>query len=257
MSKIISIAGIVLVAAAIAIGLLGIFRPGEMQVLGLTYEVAATLLAGGIVSVGLGALIGAVQDSLGTRDMSPPAERTNKMPSEETRTSLSNRDGFGPGPTAKDLSEPVPPVRELDRSLLADRKSADTVAEESKLAAERAMDETKERASETVAALEKAKEDIGKALNLTPKAAETPPPPPPPPAFPPEPEEVIVEETEVELAEGDEEQLFVVEERIIRGRPSRILSDGTVEAETDEGWMRFENLEHLEEYLDAMSPRKA
>ena len=29
---------------------------------------------------------------------------------------------------------------------------------------------------------------------------------------------------------------------------------GTVEAETDDGWMRFENLEHLEEYLDAMSP---
>jgi hypothetical protein len=35
-----------------------------------------------------------------------------------------------------------------------------------------------------------------------------------------------------------------------------VLSDGTVEAETDEGWMRFENLEHLEEYLDAMSPAK-
>ena len=27
-----------------------------------------------------------------------------------------------------------------------------------------------------------------------------------------------------------------------------------VEAETDEGWMRFENLEHLDEYLDAMAP---
>jgi hypothetical protein len=37
-------------------------------------------------------------------------------------------------------------------------------------------------------------------------------------------------------------------------RPARILSDGTVEAETDEGWMRFENLEHLDEYLDAMAP---
>ena len=47
-----------------------------------------------------------------------------------------------------------------------------------------------------------------------------------------------------------------VEEKLIRGRPARVLSDGTVEAETDEGWMRFENLEHLEEYLDAMSPAK-
>jgi hypothetical protein len=29
------------------------------------------------------------------------------------------------------------------------------------------------------------------------------------------------------------------------------LSDETVEAETDEGWMRFENLEHLNEYIDS------
>jgi hypothetical protein len=48
----------------------------------------------------------------------------------------------------------------------------------------------------------------------------------------------------------------VVEERFIRMRPARILSDGTVEAETEEGWMRFENLEHLDEYLDAMEPAK-
>jgi hypothetical protein len=53
-----------------------------------------------------------------------------------------------------------------------------------------------------------------------------------------------------------EEELYVVEERTIAGKPARILSDGTVEAETDEGWMRFENVEHLQEYLDAMrSPR--
>lgn len=49
-----------------------------------------------------------------------------------------------------------------------------------------------------------------------------------------------------------EDALFVVEERTIRDRPARLLSDGTVEAETDEGWMRFENVEHVEEYLDAM-----
>ena len=53
-------------------------------------------------------------------------------------------------------------------------------------------------------------------------------------------------------AEPAEGELFVVEEKIIRGRPSRILSDDTVEAETDEGWMRFENLEHLNEYLDSI-----
>jgi hypothetical protein len=52
--------------------------------------------------------------------------------------------------------------------------------------------------------------------------------------------------------EAAEEMLFVVEETTIREKPARMLSDGTVEAETDEGWMRFENVEHVEEYLDAM-----
>jgi hypothetical protein len=69
-------------------------------------------------------------------------------------------------------------------------------------------------------------------------------------------EEVPAEDVAEEeaLAEG---QLYVVEERIIRMRPARILSDGTVEAETEEGWMRFENLEHLDEYLDAVEPARA
>jgi hypothetical protein len=49
----------------------------------------------------------------------------------------------------------------------------------------------------------------------------------------------------------------VVEERVIRRHPARILSDGTVEAETAEGWMRFENLEHLDEYLDAMEQARS
>lgn len=53
-----------------------------------------------------------------------------------------------------------------------------------------------------------------------------------------------------------EEELYVVEERTIAGKPARILSDGTVEAETDDGWMRFENAEHLEEYMDAMRSQR-
>ena len=52
--------------------------------------------------------------------------------------------------------------------------------------------------------------------------------------------------------EISEAELFVVEEKVIAGCPARVLSDGTVEAETDEGWMRFENVEHLEEYMAAM-----
>jgi len=60
--------------------------------------------------------------------------------------------------------------------------------------------------------------------------------------------EVAVEET----LEETPDQLYVIEELVIRGKASRLLSDNTIEAETAEGWMRFENAEHLEEYLDAM-----
>ena len=174
--------------------------------------------------------------------------------STDRTAAVEDRHGFGAVTTPKELREPVPPppVRELDRSLLANRGAVEFPERDTKPAIERPISDTKERTAETVAALEKAKEDIGKALNIPPKAAEAPPPPPPPPVE--EEEEVVLEE--VEVVDGDEEQLFVVEERMIRGRPARVLSDGTVEAETDEGWMRFENLEHLEEYLDAMSPRK-
>ncbi len=60
------------------------------------------------------------------------------------------------------------------------------------------------------------------------------------------------QEADDAIDEGDSDQLYIVEELIIRGKPARVLSDNTVEAETAEGWMRFENIEHLEEYLDAM-----
>jgi len=54
------------------------------------------------------------------------------------------------------------------------------------------------------------------------------------------------------VEEETPDQLYIIEELIIRGKASRLLSDNTIEAETAEGWMRFENVEHLEEYLDAM-----
>jgi hypothetical protein len=69
--------------------------------------------------------------------------------------------------------------------------------------------------------------------------------------------ETILPETDSRESKSDsasdeppEGELYVIEEKIIRGRPARILSDNTVEAETDDGWMRFENIDHLNEYLD-------
>jgi hypothetical protein len=96
--------------------------------------------------------------------------------------------------------------------------------------------------AETISALEQAKSDIAVALGV--ESHETPE------------AEPVTEKTEPETKSEVSEsvELFVVEEKVIRGRPARVLSDGTVEAETDEGWMRFENLEHLDEYLEAMVP---
>jgi hypothetical protein len=94
--------------------------------------------------------------------------------------------------------------------------------------------------SETVATLDNAREEIAEARGE-----------------PAEADEEEAAEPEQAAEEPGEEQLYVVEEKFIRGRPARVLSDGTVEAETDEGWMRFENREHLEEYLDAMSPERS
>jgi hypothetical protein len=56
-----------------------------------------------------------------------------------------------------------------------------------------------------------------------------------------------------EEAPEEHAELYVVEERLFRGKQARVLSDGTIEAETAEGWMRFEDFDHLEEYLEAMA----
>jgi hypothetical protein len=99
--------------------------------------------------------------------------------------------------------------------------------------------------AETLDALEQAKTEIRQAFDRAPDRA---------PAVEedddmPGPEDEF--EDEADDVEGRDGELYVVEEMNVRGRPARLLSDGTVEAETEEGWMRFENIEHLNEYLDA------
>jgi hypothetical protein len=140
---------------------------------------------------------------------------------------------------AADDPEPVVAVVEPDS---LPPSAVDALIAESRAAAEKAIATSKEQAAETVVALDKAKDDLSKALNVSGSS--------------PEPAASGADETVV-AEEAEEGQLYVVEERLIRGRPARVLSDGTVEAETDDGWMRFENLEHLVEYLDAMSPGAA
>ena len=214
MSKLMLIFGILFMSLGAALGFLIHFRPGQMQVVALTPEVSAILLVGGALCLGLGGLIGALRD--GAVASSAPVEVVTETAAEKPVTPKFT--GFG-------------------KKTATVTAAAETVETATEIAAP-----TKPSVAETISALEQAKSDIAVALGVetheTPKA---------------EPVAVKAEpETKSEVGEAVE--LFVVEEKVIRGRPARVLSDGTVEAETDEGWMRFENLEHLDEYLEAMVP---
>ena len=212
MSKWMFIFGILFLAAGVALGFQLHFSPGEMQVLGLTPEVAAILLVGGALCLGLSSTIGALHDRTIATVV---ADIVTEQPAEKPATPKFT--GFGK------------------------KNAAAVVATEAGAAVAETAAVSKTSVADTVAALEQAKTDIAVALGVEPQKAE----PEEPAAAASEPEE------KTEAADGE---LYVVEEKVIRGRPARVLSDGTVEAETDDGWMRFENLEHLDEYLEAMVP---
>ena len=243
MSKVLIAIGIIVVLAGIAAAGMIYTTPGQMQVMGITPEVAAVLLVGGFTVLGLGTVTAAIETSNRTlrdlrvmvaqADRAPPAGPAVELPShgDEPVVATAAVAAVAGEPEPIIAPEPGPPPPSAVDALIA----------ESRAAAEKAIAASKEQAAETVVALDKAKDDLSKALNVPEPAAEP-----------------AVSATEEETAEeAEDSQLYVVEERLIRGRPARVLSDGTVEAETDEGWMRFENLEHLEEYLDAMSPGAA
>jgi hypothetical protein len=231
MSKLMWILGILLTVAGLVLGLMIFASPVSVVQWGggITLEVAAVLLVGGILAIGIGGIVNAIAG----------------MPAPKV-----------------EIPAFVPPSAEQPAAI---PEFAHRPAEPAAAAAARAGDDVSEPVKETIAALEEARQKIEQAFeppqaheaaSAPPPAAAEPPPAAPEPAAAPEPEaaaeaEAPAEEEEVVLEEG---QLYVVEERFIRQRPARILSDGTVEAETDEGWMRFENLEHLDEYLDAMAP---
>ena len=209
MSKLMWIAGILLVAAGAALGAVVLFSAASVAGLGLGLDLAAILLVGGVLSLGLGSVISLLDQQKGL---------------------LAGRVELAP--TAPETSIP-----EFGRRA-SEAAAAAAVAQEQ---------EVSEPTRETIKSLEQARQKIEQAFEPKPAAAE----PAEEEALRPEPAEEAVEE-----AEAVPGQLYVVEERFIRMRPARILSDGTVEAETEEGWMRFENLEHLDEYLDAIEPAK-
>lgn len=243
MSKLMSVLGIILLAIGVALALVGFVNPAQMQVYGLTMDTAAILLSGGIVSIGLGGVIGALlgnaavvvrtvdevaPETVAVAEVTAPKVETpaseTPAPQEEAPARI-RFNGFG---------------RRAAATATGVAATAAVATEAVSEAAAAPIAAGKSAVDDTIAALEQAKADIANAIGGVATITEA------------KVEEVVEEvEEEVEEVEDADGELYVVEERDIRGRPARILSDNTVEAETDEGWMRFENLEHLNEYLDA------
>jgi hypothetical protein len=239
MAKLMWICGILLIAAGIATGI--VLFVSAAPPAGIDIQTAAILLVGGVLALGLGGVIdgqGRVTERHPARALVPEPV----IPAAATAAAAAVIPEFDP--------------RSAKAAAVAAEAPVATMADE----------EVSRPTRETIEALEQARQKIEQAFDTR---ASQPAEAPISASAEPEPEAaaeevtdevvedvVIEEETVAEEEVAEEGLLYVVEERIIRRHPARILSDGTVEAETAEGWMRFENLEHLDEYLDAMEPAR-
>ncbi len=220
MSRFMWVLGVLLAAAGVAILFLALFNNAYLQVRGLQMSSAIDLIIGAVLAIGLAGVIDAVRTAGGySQSSSDIPEIPIESPPVEVVAETPAVAQEADAPASRQMRFPS-----FSRKVEAAAAPAAVVAgSETAAAAEKAEEIITPAVKETISALEQAKSDLEAAL-----------------AGP--------EET-AQAAEGE---LYVVEDKVIRGRPARILSDGTVEAETDEGWMRFENLEHLDEYLDAI-----
>lgn len=253
MSKLMWIAGILLAAAGVAAGAIVLLALAPVP--GLTLETAAILLVGGILSLGLGSVIEQLRRQPVTLAKRSVEAAVEEAVEDEVEEAVEDEVEEAVEEAVEESVPPAPaPIPRFDPR---------TVKPSVELAADAAPLEVSQPTLETIEALEKARQQIAQAF--APKKSE-------PaavtaaaqaselvmtsePDLPTDVVEEFAEEFVEEFAEDqavEAAQLYVVEERLIRDRAARILSDGTVEAETDEGWMRFENIEHLNEYFDAM-----
>ena len=227
MARLMWICGILLIAAGVALGIIA--RVSVAPPVGIDLQTAAILLVGGVLALGLGSVIEGQANALARSPV------RSIVPEPVIPASTAAIPEFDPR-SAK------PPAVEAPVSAVV--TAASVVIEE----------EVSRPTRDTIQALEQAREKIEKVFEDRSSQAA---------AAPAQAEEEVsaaeptVAEEEAGEEVADDGQLYVVEERIIRRHPARILSDGTVEAETAEGWMRFENLEHLDEYLDAMEPARS
>lgn len=220
-----------LIGAGVGVGIASVLSPGQV-IHGIDAGLAGTLLASGFMVLGFGVLATSIDG------LSQTLSRTVKLL--EARSTLAAEAaaaGQDIAPRFQPATEPAYAAHEHEED--------ETEADE------------EEKAPPVASAAEPPPIQIGR---------ETPKPEPQReevnlPALSDEPDpvkEAAAAKAEAQQRDAEDEagsaedELYVVEEREFRGRPARVLSDGTVEAETDEGWMRFENMEHLEEYMDAM-----
>ena len=242
MSALLKISGSVMAILGIVLGAMTFISPGKMDVYGIKLDTAAILLVGGIVALGISSLIDAVRDNVRrpiaetvgetravtVEPISPEPMNFGRKATEAAAATAAVAGGIGLA--AQSRAATVPPVLP---------SSGDSVAD-------------------TISALEKAKADVMRSMSGMDSLSHSPQQPPPARAAAlsePAPVHAVEHAPDTDEpvdAGSSDDDLFVIEEKVIRGRPARILSDETVEAETDEGWMRFENLEHLNEYLDSV-----
>ncbi len=241
MSNLMKLIGTILALGGIVLGVLTFVKPGVMDVYGIKLDTAAILFVGGVLSLGLGAVVDALQ---GTGLQSVTPEKAINTIAEIQKTSV-----VAPVPSSEPAASAGSYGRKATEVAVATGAAVAVAAVATKVA-------KPDPVADTISALEQAKADVIKSMG----GMEALSAPPPEPAHlraqatnvKPEVSSAVEDETD-----GDDGDLYVVDEKVIRGRPARILSDDTVEAETDEGWMRFENLEHLNEYLDSVEEQSA
>ena len=231
MSVFLKTVGAALIMLGLGLGVVFFTKPGMLDAFGIRLDTAALLLIGGILANGQAGIIAALQ---GQRISAPSSDAVKTVGATE------------PAPTTASSF-----VRKVDVSNIgaSTAMGAAAVAGAAVIAAKAP---SKDPVADTISALEQAKADVIKSIGGMDVTTAAP--------APVKTETVVAHEepgaADEETAEEDD-GLYVIEEKVVRGRPARILSDDTVEAETDEGWMRFENMEHLNEYLDSAEEQSA
>ncbi len=231
MSVFLKTVGAALIMLGLGLGVVFFTKPGMLDAYGIRLDTAALLLIGGILANGQAGIIAALQ---GQRISAPSSDAVKTV------------DATEPAPTTASSF-----VRKVDVSNIG----ASTVTGAAAVvgaAVIAAKAPSKDPVADTISALEQAKADVIKSIGGMDVTTA--------PTTPVKTETLVAHEepgaADEETAEEDD-GLYVIEEKVVRGRPARILSDDTVEAETDEGWMRFENMEHLNEYLDSAEEQSA